>query len=83
MCEENRLCGFGFGLENKQEPEFNTSREEIVLKVRNSFLKGKQKRVLCGQTKPIRCKSYTPLTTAKCTTILVVNVDLVLSTILK
>jgi hypothetical protein len=41
MCEENRLCGFGIGLENKQEPEFNTSREEIVLKVRNSFLKGK------------------------------------------
>jgi len=41
MCEENRLCGFGIGLENKQEPEFNKSREESAMEVRNSFLKGK------------------------------------------
>jgi hypothetical protein len=41
MCEENRLWGFGIGLENKQEPEFDKSREETVTKVRNSFLKGK------------------------------------------
>lgn len=38
MCEENRLCGFGIGLENKQEPEFNKSREESVMKSQELIL---------------------------------------------
>jgi hypothetical protein len=40
MREENRLCGFGVGLENKQDPEFNKSREETIMKSQELILEG-------------------------------------------